>query len=230
MCGRVNVSDLEGLDELIASIAERPCEPEAHARVSRWNVAPSRVLDVVTTDSATADPATVSMQWGIDAPWSNQQDSYARPLINARSESVFDKPSFSRHARARRCILPINGFYEWQRSAKQRNAFYIHPRQGPGLLVAGIWAEPDDKAQALPSLCLLTRAADEHISEIHDRMPMMLAPDAARQWIQDDNTCQQLLEQPSVIELAVTRVGDFVNNAGNEGPECVAPPRNLSLF
>ncbi len=229
MCGRVNVSDLEGLDELIASIIEHTTRPQAPdvaepaptARIPRWNVAPTRSLDAVTRDRS-----IVRMHWGIKAPWKGTQP----PLINARSESVFDKPSFREHARTRRCILPINGFYEWQRSARQRHAYYIRPCAGPGLLVAGIWAPPAGSEQPLPALCLLTRAADSHFTDIHDRMPVMLTPTAARRWMSEDDLCEHAIQEPSKIELAVERVGDYVNSARNEGPECLAPPRNLPLF
>lgn len=233
MCGRVNVSDLDGLDELIASIVERTelrqTSRSNPRRDPRWNVAPTSQLDAVTSDSSVR-----RMRWGIESSWTQRSGSAARPLINARSESVFEKPSFREHARTRRCVVPINGFYEWRRSAKQREAFYISAAAQPGLLVAAIWADAPlgegAGESALPSVCLLTRAATAAFADIHDRMPVMLTPQTASLWMGAFEICHSAIDKAPMVPLNLLAVGDYVNNARNEGPECVAPTYSPQLF
>ncbi len=156
MCGRVNVSDHEGLQALLAMLGVplfAPAAPSATTRVHdsgssaqncvwvpRWNISPSSLLTAVVAEAKTPDArlSTARFRWGITAPWAEPGKS-VRPLINARSETLFSKPTFKHLANEHRAVVPVNGFYEWQRMGERRIPYYAQVKELPAMLLAVVF-------------------------------------------------------------------------------------------
>ena len=229
MCGRINVSDNEGVRLLLAMLG-MDVWPN---RDPRFNVAPSQTLDVVGWQNEA--PVHQSMQWGLLPAWA-KPGTFSAPLINARSETIHQKPSFNKLIGSHRVLIPINGFYEWRRSGKIKEAHFIHPTNAGAMFIAGLFQPPskkptDDKPMRA-QVCAITVESNEPMSKVHHRMPVMLNPKDALTWIQpsDKKTLDKLMVPASNDALKICEVGDYVNSARNEGPECVAPRQIDDLF
>lgn len=229
MCGRINVSDNEGVRLLLAMLGMEVWP----SRDPRFNIAPSQTLDVVTWQDDS--PSHEAMKWGLIPSWA-KPGTFSAPLINARSETVHDKPSFKKLVAQHRALIPINGFYEWQRDGKAKVPYFIKPADANAMFLAALYqpAPPPagDQPTSYPQTCVVTVAANESMSQVHHRMPVILAPDQALAWIQptERNVIDQLMQPASNETLTINEVGDYVNSARNEGPECIAPKRVNDLF
>ncbi len=228
MCGRINVSDNEGV-RLLLSMLGMDTWP---SREPRFNIAPTQTLDVVQWQEK---PTLRSMRWGLLPPWA-KPGQFSAPLINARSETIRTKPSFRELITTQRVLIPINGFYEWRRAGKNKTPFYISANHHPAMFVAGIYQTPaglnEDGSEKKPEVCVVTTAANSSMAEVHHRMPVILSVDHALSWI--DNNDRELIDslmKPAVNEmLAMRQVGDYVNSSRNEGPECIEAARIDDLF
>jgi putative SOS response-associated peptidase YedK len=169
--------------------------------------------------------------------WAKDASSGGR-LINARAETVAVKPAFRRAFARRRCILPADGYYEWQavsEGGKQRKQpYYIHPKEGGPLAFAGIYelwrdkALPEDHERAwLWTAAIITTQATDEVGQIHDRMPMVIAPDHWADWLDPGNTEPGQLQatmQPAMAGgLTSYPVSPAVNYVRNNGPELIRP-------
>jgi putative SOS response-associated peptidase YedK len=153
------------------------------------------------------------LRWGLVAPWTKA------PLINAKSETAFDKPIFRSAMRLRRCLIPASGFYEWKTTGKTNQPHLFQLRDKGLLAFAGIW---DGEAVAI-----LTTAANDLVRPLHERMPLILPTGVYGRWLdpalQDPEALRPLLAAYPAESMTASPVGSFVNNARNEGPECIAP-------
>lgn len=228
MCGRINVSDNEGVRLLLAMLGMEVWP----SRDPRYNIAPSQTLDVVTWENDA--PAHQSMKWGMIPSWA-KPDTFKSPLINARSETIHEKPSFKKLINAHRVLIPINGFYEWKRDGKIKTPYFIKPTSANAMFVGALFqparqttSDDPEKSQ----VCIVTVAANDQMSKVHHRMPVILNPDDALSWIQpsDQTILDQLMVPASNDALQISEVGNYVNSARNEGPECVASKRVNDLF
>jgi putative SOS response-associated peptidase YedK len=201
-----------------------------------YNVAPTTpVLSVVTRHPRDAEGApdpdcTVRgirvMRWGLVPHWAKDPGIGSR-LINARAESAVTKPAFRDAVARRRCLLPADGWYEWQRRGTHKQPFFITPADGSGLAMAGLWSIwRDSKALDNPVLvtcAVLTTDAVGPLAEIHDRMPLLLPPAAWQGWLDPDfDVPPELLAPPpaSLVDaLELRPVSTAVNNVRNSGPE-----------
>lgn len=229
MCGRINVSDNEGVRLLLAMLGMDVWP----TRDPRFNVAPSQSLDVVQwLDEA---PTLKSMKWGVLPSWA-KPGKFSAPLINARSETVREKPSFRSLIAKHRVLVPVNGFYEWHRDGKVKTPYFIKPSDAEAMFLAGLFQpipkNKQDDADAREQVCIVTLEANEKFAEVHHRMPVILSPDDALKWIQpsDVETIDGLMQPASNDALTLTEVSDYVNSARNEGPECVSAKRVGDLF
>jgi len=156
MCGRINVSDHEGVQALMDMLG-MPIWPQYEPN---WNVSPTALLSALvdpsptpttTNTTATATPFTAStLRWGIAAPWTEAGAS-PRPLINARSETLFTKATFKHLAQNHRTVIPVNGFYEWERIGEQRLPWFVQARDFPAMLFAAVYQPmPATEAQSRP--------------------------------------------------------------------------------
>lgn len=225
MCGRFT---LYASPEEVASLFDLPEEP---VLAPRYNVAPTQPVGLVRMDPRSAQREWALTVWGLIPSWAKDPSIGAR-MINARSETVAEKPSFRAAFKRRRCLVPISGFYEWQKQGKQKQPYYITAKDHKLLAIAGLWEywEGAD-GSALESCSLLTTEANEFMSTLHNRMPVFVAPEDFEQWLgsgKDEDRyamgqLQHLLRPAPEDLLAAHPVSTFVNNARNEGESCIAP-------
>lgn len=225
MCGRYasSRSTAEIVEEF--HVAEVP-EPLPGPR---YNIAPTNPVAAVVErlgDNGARVRKAVPLRWGLVPSWAKQPTS---SMINARGETVAEKPAFRKAFVARRCLLPADGYYEWYTSPvsgpsgkPSKQPFFIHPEQG-SLAMAGIfefWKQPD--GAWLSSCAIITTQATDATGHIHDRMPMTVTDRDA--WLDptlDDRAeIQSLLIPPEVTAYAVSKA---VGNVRNEGPQLVEP-------
>ena len=207
------------------------------APTADYNVAPTKpVLSVVTRhprdSDGTPDPdRTVRslrvMRWGLVPHWAKDPGIGSR-LINARAESAAGKPAFRDAVARRRCLLPADGWYEWQRSGERRQPFFITTADGSPLALAGLWSTwrgPDAAASPLVTCAVLTTEAVGPLREIHDRMPLILPAQSWQAWLDpDSDDVRGLLDPPSeqlVQALELRPVSTAVNDVRHGGPELI---------
>ncbi len=155
----------------------------------RWNIAPQSPVPVVY-ETREGERVAELMRWGLVPHWAKDA-AIGHKLNNARAEGLFDKPSFRQPARRRRCLLPASGFYEWQPSAAGQPAktpkqpWYISAADGGLLAMAGLFEawRPSEDAEWVLTCCIVTTEANALMAPIHDRMPVLLAPDAWGPWL-----------------------------------------------
>ena len=185
----------------------------------RYNVCPTQTVPVVVAGEGVR--RLVPMRWGFLPHW------YATPtdgplLINARAETVAEKPAFRAACRARRCLIPASGFFEWTRDGEARLPWYIHPAQGDLLAFAGIWQDwgPD----GLPTCAIVTCAAGPAMSEIHHREPVTLAAGDWPLWLGEAGRgAATLMRAAPGTRLVRHRVGQEVNSNRASGPDLIDP-------
>ncbi|MYB09760.1 MAG: SOS response-associated peptidase [Acidimicrobiia bacterium] len=219
MCGRYSLT--ASLQEL-AQRFEFDGEPEGF--VPRYNVSPTQqVLTVIGGDARKAG----FMRWGLIPSWSKDGPS-SRPLINARAETVAEKPSFRGPLKNRRCLVPADGFYEWQKVGDAKRPMRITMRSGELFAFAGLWSMwTDPEGNRIPSCAIITTAANDVLKPIHHRMPVILAEEAEDIWLDtaldDSDALSQLLEPYPDDALEAYEVSRLVNSASNDVPEVTEP-------
>ncbi len=244
MCGRYVLTTPA---EAIAAVFHLA---EFSALSPRWNIAPSQMIAAVRAEPAGSGPprrALRSLRWGLIPVWADDP-SIANRLINCRSESAADKPSFRAAFRARRCIIPADGFFEWTLQGKGRTAkktpMYVRPVKGGLMPMAGLWERwISPSGEAIETCTILTTEPSAALRPLHDRMPAILLDASSWDaWLDPGATdpahLMTLLRPAPDDFLVYSPVGPRVNSPKNEGPECLAPPtapdrdpwQELSLF
>lgn len=193
----------------------------------RYNVAPGDEVLAVTTDRE-GTPRGELLRWGLVPSWAERPDTGLK-MINARVETVADRPAFRRAFERYRCLIVADGFYEWRRlPSGPKQAFHI-TRADEGLFAfAGLWSiwHGEDGRQ-LRTCTILTTAANRAIASLHDRMPVILASGAEGPWLERSQPPQRLRELLAGLgpdDTALRAVGPAVNDARYDGPDCLAPP------
>lgn len=252
MCGRFAVTtDPAKLAEKIKAIDEATgAAPDAATSdVGRpnYNVAPtSTIATVVTRHSEPDDEPTRRvrlMRWGLIPPWV-KADADGAPenkgplLINARADKVTTSPAFRGSAKGKRCLVPMDGYYEWRVNAdteagpkggkkSRKTPFYMYRSDGEPLFAAGLWSvwKPAKDAAPLLSCTIITTDAVGELAEIHDRMPLMLARADWDAWLNPDAALDPefLTRPPDAGDIELRQVSTLVNNVRNNGPELLAP-------
>lgn len=228
MCGRFTQhSELAILAERFgAPLPELDFRP-------RYNLAPGQDAMVVVQDP---ERRLLPMRWGLVPAW--VKDSHATPRpINARAENAADKPMFRQAFRQRRCLVPADGFYEWQPGAKgqAKTPLLFQRRDRAPFAMAGLWESwrgPD--GQELLTFAILTTLANDLVRPVHDRMPVILAPDDEAPWLdptrRDPRALAELVRPYPAGSMQAHRVSPAVNSIANEGPELLTPvPEQPSL-
>jgi putative SOS response-associated peptidase YedK len=166
------------------------------------------------------------LKWGLVPRWA-KDPAVGNRLINARAETVTEKPSFRDAFKRRRCLVPLDGFYEWSRRGDRKRPFYFHMRDGEPFAVAGLWEVWEGDGGPLETCTLLTTGANELLAPYHDRMPVILRPEDYDRWLDADISRPELLlpllRPYSPEEMAAYPVGLLVNSPSNEDPRCVEP-------
>jgi len=228
MCGRFTLS---ASPEQVATLFELPEEP---VLAPRYNIAPTQPVAIVRMKPQNGEPAIrewALTYWGLVPSWSKDPTIGAR-MINARSETVSEKPAFRAAFKRRRCLVPASGFYEWQKQGKTKQPYYITTPNGAPFAIAGLWEywEGAD-GSALESCTLLTTSANELMKPLHDRMPVIVAPEDYAQWLgsgreetpRELDELQHLLRPYADDGLVAYPVSTYVSNTRNEGVDCVRP-------
>ena len=218
MCGRV---DLHTPAQEIALHFEAVWGESAAQFVPGWNIAPSRPLLLVTQDGG--ERRLQSAVWGLLPHWA-KDTTMARP-INARGESVAEKPMFRDAFRKTRCLIPIDGFYEWHREGAAKQPWYFHMRELEPFALAGLlshWRGGTD--QQLDSCAVITTSANSVMAPVHERMPVIVARADWGAWLSGETAPARDLLRPFACEgLVAERVSRRVNRASNDGPDLIEP-------
>jgi len=173
----------------------------------------------------------VHLRWGLIPGWA-KDPAVGNRMINARAETVAQKPAFRAALRRRRCLLPADGFYEWRGSGKRKQPYFIRMRDDGLFAFAGLWESWQAAGQtAIESCTLLTTEPNDLLRPIHNRMPVILAPQSYGQWLdpgveQVEQLAPLLVPYPSQ-QMTAHPVDTLVNNPANEDPRCIAPVGEL---
>jgi len=220
MCGRfaqiTPTGDLINIFEVTNSL---PLQP-------RFNIAPTEGVAVIRASDHHRQLAI--LRWGLIPRWAIDL-SISYKTFNARSETAHTKPSFKTALKARRCLIPASGFYEWDKIGKLRQPYYISRNDGCPMALAGLWDQWIDRqsGEVIESCTILTTSANRAVGRIHDRMPVILEPNDYGLWL--DHKVQRIEELSDLFSpaaeniLDIVPVSTYVNKAGHEGPQCVAP-------
>lgn len=184
-----------------------------------YNLAPTQAALVLFGDESGI--RWRPMSWGLVPRWS-KDSSRASSLINARSETVTEKPSFRGLVKSHRCVVPMDGFYEWERSdPKNKVPFFCSRSDGKLLLAAGLWTDSPAHPES-PTFCILTRDSGSDLVGVHDRSPVHLCSEDAIRWLCDRSAPLELTSVELNPRLSIRRVHKKVNSVRNNGPDLLA--------
>jgi putative SOS response-associated peptidase YedK len=188
----------------------------------RYNIAPTQFIAGVRNDED-GDRELTTFRWGLVPFWA-KDPSIGNRMINARAETIAEKPSFRTAYRKRRCLILADGFYEWHTEDGVKLPYYISLASGEPFAFAGLWEHWDSKQtdESLETATIVTTGANDFLSRLHHRMPVVLEPSTAERWMDGDTT---LLDDftDSAPALRAWPVARTVNNARNESPDLIDP-------
>jgi putative SOS response-associated peptidase YedK len=220
MCGRYSFT--ADLDQTLAHFQAVPLvrlEP-------RYNIAPTQPIPVVRENLDNHQCELTLMHWGLIPSWSKDPNIGAR-LINARSETVAEKPSFRNAFRRRRCLIPATGFYEWQKLTKGKQPFNCCRDDSSLFALAGLWETwQGPNGEEIESCTILTKAADELMQPIHDRMPVVVPPAEYQSWLDAQTNpvhLNALIKAATLQGMVLYPVSAKVNRAQYDAPDCLEP-------
>jgi len=221
MCGRYTLSTPADVVAEVFGLAEAP------ALTPRFNIAPTQEVAIVRITAPQASREIAFVRWGLVPRWA-QDPEIGNRLINARAETVVDKPAFRGSLRRQRCLVVADGFFEWQKVGKRKQPWLLHRRDGRPFGMAGLWARwADPAAGDLDSCTIITTTPNEVAAAVHDRMPVILDPGDFALWLDpqvgDPARLQPLLRPAPAAEMEAYPVSLAVNNPANDRPECLAP-------
>lgn len=218
MCGRYTLIEVNGLQRRFALEEALPDTP------ARYNIAPTQTLPVVVRHS----PNHLEwMRWGLVPFWAKEPGIGSR-MINARAETVAEKPAFRRAFRSRRCLVPASGFYEWKRAAHGKTPYYIHLPDAPLFAFAGLyetWRDP--QGAEMQTYTIITTAANDLMAPLHDRMPVILHAEDEDRWLDPDATEPEqllpLLRPYPANAMVAYPVAPAVNSPRNDTATLLEP-------
>ena len=221
MCGRYSLTTApEALRRLFDFDTTPNLQP-------RYNIAPTQSVPVVRP-AANGGRELAMLRWGLIPSWAKEA-AIGNKMINARSETVAEKPSFRSAFRHRRCLVPADGFYEWRREGEIKQPYRIGMKGGAAFAFAGLWESwpGTDDDDAVETFTILTTEANRRLGPIHARMPVILAPDAYDAWLAAESGSRDdalgLLRPFAEAPMAFYRVSTRVNSPRNDDPDCLAP-------
>jgi len=189
---------------------------------ARYNIAPTQdVAAVRNADGAGRE--LVALRWGLVPFWA-KDPAIGNRMINARAETIAEKPAFRAAYRRRRCLVLADGFYEWHRQGEVKIPYYISLASEEPFAIAGLWEQWRDRDgdETLQTVTLVTTEANEYLATLHNRMPVILEPGRAQRWLEGDETLLSHA-QTDCPKLRAWPVDRRVNNARNEGDDLIEP-------
>ncbi|MDR3464443.1 MAG: SOS response-associated peptidase [Xanthobacteraceae bacterium] len=219
MCGRFVITSSPDALRRLFNYSELPNFPP------RYNVAPTQPVPVVLQEQSARHFHL--MRWGFLPAWVKDPRKFAL-VINARSETVRDKPAFRNALKRRRCLLPADGYYEWQETGGRKRPFFIHARDGAPIAFAGLaetWVGPN--GEEVDTVAIVTTAAPPHLAMLHSRVPVTVSPHDFTLWLDcagfDVDEAMALLVPPREDLFAWHEVSTEVNRVANDGPRLIQP-------
>lgn len=219
MCGRFVITSPPAALRQIFGYLEQPNFPPRH------NIAPTQPIPVVILENGAR--CFRLMRWGLLPGWVKDPRKFTL-LINARSETVTEKPAFKNAIRRRRCLIPADGYYEWQGSEKPKRPFFIHRRDGAPIGLAGLaetWIGPN--GEELDTVAIVTAPASADLSVLHHRVPVTIAPGDFDRWLDCSGDSAEdvmaLLHAPAEGEFAWHEISTRVNRVANDDAQLILP-------
>lgn len=223
MCGRYTLTDPG--EELIRHF-NLPELPTGYR--PRYNIAPTQSVTAIINGDDSDSRRAGELRWGLVPGWA-KDPAIGNRMINARGETVAEKPSFRNAFRRRRCLLPADGFYEWQQADGRKQPMRIVRHDGAVFAFAGLWESwrPPEGDEVIYTCTIITTDANDTLRPIHHRMPVVVPPESYDLWldreIDDPEVLLPLLRPRPNDEFRAYPVSTLVNNARNDVPECVEP-------
>ena len=220
MCGRfTRKENFQNLAALLGLPIPPPLAP-------RYNIAPSQLVACVRTNFETSEYEFVELKWGLVPFWAKDA-SIGNKLINARGETVAEKPSFRRAFKHQRCWVLADGYYEWKREGKSKQPYYIRFKDHRLFAFAGLWERWEKQEPAIESCSLITTGPNTLMEPIHNRMPVILEERSYSSWLspglQNTVYLSGLLEPYESEEMEAYPVSVMVNNPRNDSETCIQP-------
>ena len=220
MCGRYAVTTAPEAMRALFRYPEQPNFPPRH------NVAPTQPVAIVRMAEGSREFALV--RWGLIPAWVKDPRGFSL-LINARGESVLDKPAFRNAMKRRRCLFPADGFYEWKRDGNRKQPWFVRLKSGQPMAFAGLWETwSGPNGEELETAAIVTTTASRSIAHIHDRMPVIVAPEAFDFWLDpnvDARTAAAVIAPAPDAALEAYEVSSAVNRTANDSPDLLEPLR-----
>ena len=219
MCGRYVITSAP---EAIRALFRYPEEPDFPPR---YNVAPTQPVPIVRINAGA--PSFALMRWGLIPSWVKDPRNYTL-LINARGETVTEKPAFRHAVQRRRCLFPADGFYEWRADGVRRRPYFIRPRNGGPIAFAGLWETwSGPNGEEVDTACIVTTTANRVLAPIHDRMPAVIAPEGFDLWLDsarvDTATAVALIVPAPDNLFEAYEISTAVNRAANDSAALIEP-------
>jgi putative SOS response-associated peptidase YedK len=224
MCGRYALAQEHEALRIRFGFIDDPSSPFRHT--PRYNIAPTQISPVVTQGK---NRELQIMRWGFVPHWA-KDSSIGNKLINARSETVSEKPSFRDSFREKRCLVPSTGFFEWKKQpgSRSKQPMLIRITDREIFAFAGLWSVWNDPptGKELHTFTILTTEPNDFMKPIHNRMPVILRPEAEESWVDpssDPADLEKLFSSYPSELMDAYNVSNVVNSPGNDTPECIAP-------
>ena len=226
MCGRfaLRCSSHQLIDQfLLTSSPDLSLKP-------RFNIAPTQTIMALRCPDGSRGRELAAFHWGLIPAWA-KDPAIGNRMINARSETAAEKPSFRAAFKDRRCLILTDGYYEWQKRGSRKHPFFFHREDDQPFAFAGLWERWQDpqSGDRKETATILTRAANEQIEPFHHRMPVILEPENYDDWLNpqqsDRSILAPLLKTQPPANLVIDPVSTLVNSPHNDDPRCLEPPR-----
>ena len=216
MCGRYTLT--KPLKTIISHFEAKSFKGDY---LERYNIAPTQSMPVVVTPDGKRVMET--MRWGLIPSWVKDPETHSL-LINARAETIQEKPSFRSSFKSRRCLVPTDGFYEWIKRDNGKVPYWIHMTDEGLLAFAGIWSEWGMGEDIIRSFSIITAEANSKLKSLHDRMPVILNSNNYGHWLDSSQKDPaSLLNAYPSDQMAYHEVSLRVNSPKNDDPECLMP-------
>jgi putative SOS response-associated peptidase YedK len=224
MCGRYTVTATPEVLRALFGYAEQPNFPP------RYNVAPTQPIAVVRLMNGKRQFALV--RWGLLPSWVKDPKAFSL-LINARGETVNDKPAYKAAMKRRRCLIPADGFYEWKALGNRKQPYYIRAKSGEPFAFAGLWETwTGPNGEELETAAIVTTDANQTLAPVHDRMPVVIAPEQFDLWLggaDGDTAAAAALIRPAPDDLLEAYpVSNDVNRVANDNPRLIEPSTEIA--
>jgi len=218
MCGRFTLTTSRAIIAELLGLKKVPTfEP-------RFNIAPSQPVLAVRLDPGSGEREGTLLKWGLIPSWA-KEPGIGESLINARAETVAEKPAFRSAFKKRRCLVLADGFYEWKRDMGGKTPYYFQLKDQSPFAFAGLWERWEKGEEPLESCTLITTQANGVVGSVHDRMPVVLDPSRFARWLDPNEQRVDVLKELLVPLpddwMTAHPVSKLVNNPRNESPRCI---------